>query len=75
MSKVQIKVAFKDLKQYIQSKDPINVVLKSGEVLRITLQQLDKDKLTTRNGLGHKRVLLLQDIREMWSDKKAPVHQ
>ncbi len=75
MSKVQIKVSFKDLKQYIQSKDPINVVMKSGEVLHVTLSQLDKDKLTTRNGLRHKRVLLLQDIREMWSDKKAPVHQ
>lgn len=75
MSKVQTKVTFKDLKQYIQSQDNVDVVLKSGEVLRVTFKQLDKDKLTTRNGLGHKRVLLLQDIREMWSDKKAPVHQ
>lgn len=75
MSKIQIKVTLKDLKEYIQSKEQINVVLKSGEVLHVTLQQLEKDKLTTRNGLGHKRVLLLQDIQEMWSDKKAPVHQ
>lgn len=75
MSKVQIKVAFKDLKDYVQSGKPIDVVLKSGEVLHVKLKQLEKDKLTTKNGLGHKRVLLLQDIQEMWSDKKAPVHQ
>lgn len=75
MSKVQIKVAFKDLKHYVTSKDPVNVVLKSNEVLHVTLKTLEKDKLTTRNGLGHKRVLLLQNIREVWSDKKAPVHQ
>ncbi|MDW3194488.1 MAG: hypothetical protein R8G66_19075 [Cytophagales bacterium] len=75
MSKVQIKVAFKDLKHYLESRKSIDVVLKSGEVLHVTLKKLEKDKLTTRNGLGHKRVLLLQDIQEMWSDKKAPVHQ
>lgn len=75
MSKVQIKVAFKNLKHYITSKEPVDVVLKSNEVLHVTLKALQKDKLTTRNGLGHKRVLLLQNIREVWSDKKAPVHQ
>ncbi len=75
MSKVQIKIAFKDFKQYIDSKQVVDVVLKSNEVLHVTLKKLDKDKLTTKNGLGHKRVLLLQDIREVWTDKKAPVHQ
>ena len=75
MSKIQIKVAFRDLKKYIQLAETLDVVLKSGEVLHVTPKQLAKDKLTTRNGLGHKRVLLLQDIREMWSDKKASVHQ
>lgn len=74
MSKVQVKVMFKDLKGLAGSPTLLDVVLKSNAVIRVNILKLDKDKLTVRNSLGHKRVLLLQDIREIWSDKKAPVH-
>lgn len=74
MGRIQVKVAWKDLKGLVGSPAHLDVILKSNQVIRVKVLKLEKDKLTVKNGLGHKRVLLLQDIREIWSDKKAPVH-
>ena len=74
MSKVQVRVAFKDLKELSGTGKKVNFVLKNGQVINAEILDQQKDQLKVKNALGHKSMVSFKEIREIWLDKKAPVY-
>ncbi len=73
MPKIQVRLNLQQLISYAGKDQPIDFILKSGQVFRARLLEITENQVRTKNALGHKKTLQVMEIQEMWTDANQEI--